>query len=85
MCTNNDFALPWNASNPADHVAANRQLVFQMGWFVDPIVFGDYPEEMKKAAGSRLPNFSEAEKAMVKGSYDYIGLNHYTSSYIRDN
>ncbi len=22
---------------------------------------------------------------MVKGSYDYIGMNHYTSSYIKDN
>jgi beta-glucosidase len=35
-------------------------------------------------SGDRLPTFTEEEAAMVKGSYDYIGLNHYTSSYIMD-
>lgn len=31
----------------------------------------------------RLPTFTDEEAAMVKGSYDYIGFNHYTSSYIK--
>ena len=85
MTCNNDFALPWNASNPLDYVAANRQLAFQMGWFVDPMVFGRYPEEMTNSVkDGRLPVFTPEESAMVKGSFDYIGLNHYTSSYIKD-
>jgi len=84
MTNNNDFALPWNASNPEDVAAANRQLAFQFGWFVDPIVFGKYPDEMTESIkDGRLPTFTPEEVAMVKGSYDFIGLNHYTSSFVK--
>lgn len=85
MTCNNDFAVPWNISDPLDHEAANRQLAFQFGWFMDPVVFGHYPEEMQDyISGGRLPTFTPDEVKMVQGSYDYIGLNHYTSSYFRD-
>lgn len=28
---------------------------------------------------SRLPEFTESEKQRIKGTYDYFGLNHYTT------
>lgn len=33
---------------------------------------------------SRLPKFTFAEKLMIKGAYDFIGLNHYTSTVTAD-
>ena len=30
----------------------------------------------------RLPKFTDEEVLMVKGSYDYIGFNHYTTAYV---
>lgn len=33
---------------------------------------------------SRLPAFTEAEKILVAGSSDFMGLNHYSSSYSED-
>jgi hypothetical protein len=33
------------------------------------------------AAGSRLPKFTDAEKTLIKGTYDYLGLNHYSTHY----
>lgn len=45
------------------------------------MVFGDYPETMRKIAGSRLPSFSSYESELVTNAFDFIGLNHYTSSY----
>lgn len=33
--------------------------------------------------GNRLPTFTDEEKEMVKGSFDFIGVNHYTSSFIK--
>jgi beta-glucosidase/6-phospho-beta-glucosidase/beta-galactosidase len=30
----------------------------------------------------RLPTFTAEESAMVKGSYDFIGFNQYSSTYI---
>lgn len=44
-------------------------------------MFGDYPETMKKIAGSRLPSFSSYESELVTNAFDFIGLNHYTSLY----
>ncbi len=53
-----------------------------MGWFGDPIVFGHYPDLMIEILGSRLPVFTEMEKKLLKGSFDFWALNHYSSKYI---
>lgn len=39
---------------------------------------------MKKKIGERLPKFTEDEKMLLKGSYDFLGLNHYTSRYVKN-
>ena len=33
--------------------------------------------------GGRLPTFTPDEQALLKGSSDFIGLNHYTSRYVK--
>lgn len=47
-------------------------------------MYGDYPETMKKNAGTRIPTFSKLEATQVKGSFDFIGLNHYDSIHVKD-
>jgi beta-glucosidase len=85
LTTNTDFAVPYNISSPLDVSASSRQLAFAFGWYFDPIVFGKYPDEMTQLiTDGRLPTFTPEETAMVKGSFDFIGLNHYTTSYIKD-
>lgn len=61
--------------------AANTDLLFELGWFADPVYFGDYPHVMKKNIGERLPSFTEEEKALIKGSSDFFGVNHYSTHY----
>ncbi|CAM9002565.1 unnamed protein product [Rhodiola kirilowii] len=61
--------------------AASRSLDFMLGWFLDPLTYGDYPETMKLLVGARLPNFTEEQSKLVKQSYDFIGLNYYTAVY----
>ena len=59
MANNIDFMVPYNTSNLDDVEAVNRQMAFQLGWFVDPIVFGRYPEEMTDyVTDGRLPTFT---------------------------
>jgi len=85
LTTNTDFGVPYNISKPEDIAAASRSMAFAYAWYVDPIVFGKYPDEMTElVTDGRLPTFTQEESEMVKGSYDYIGLNHYTSGYIKD-
>eukprot|EP00262_Sarcandra_glabra_P013080 TRINITY_DN353_c0_g1_i6.p1 TRINITY_DN353_c0_g1~~TRINITY_DN353_c0_g1_i6.p1 ORF type:complete len:215 (-),score=33.77 TRINITY_DN353_c0_g1_i6:466-1110(-) len=38
---------------------------------------------MRKIIGSRLPSFTEDESKQLKGSLDFIGLNHYTVFYVQ--
>lgn len=53
--------------------------------FLDPLVFGDYPNTMKQNVGSRLPAFTDDESKLVKGSFDFIGVIHYSIFHVRDN
>ncbi|KAJ4969132.1 hypothetical protein NE237_015833 [Protea cynaroides] len=65
-----------------DKIAAARRLDFQLGWYLDPVFYGDYPQSMCERVGDRLPKFSKEDKELLKNSVDFVGLNHYTSRYI---
>ncbi|XP_077229296.1 beta-glucosidase 18-like isoform X1 [Tasmannia lanceolata] len=69
---------------PADRSAAQRSLAFDIAWFLDPIIYGDYPPEMREILGSRLPTFSPHERSLLQNKLDFIGINHYTSLYAED-
>lgn len=81
VAINTDFSHPYDASNPSHVAAAQRANDFQLGWFADPIYFGDYPATMKITIGSRLPAFTPEESTLLKGSSDFFGLNNYFSQY----
>ncbi|KAK1264585.1 Beta-glucosidase 11 [Acorus gramineus] len=53
--------------------------------YLDPIVFGDYPSSVKRLVGDRLPVFTKQESEAIKGSFDFIGVNHYVTLYVMDN
>ncbi|KAI8545738.1 hypothetical protein RHMOL_Rhmol07G0061300 [Rhododendron molle] len=72
--------LPYSNSK-ANVIAAQRALDFMYGWFIDPLVYGKYPEIMRQIVGKRLPEFTPEQAKLVKGSYDFIGLNYYTGNY----
>ncbi|XP_078170628.1 beta-glucosidase 1-like isoform X2 [Carex rostrata] len=67
-----------------DNDAAQRARDFHVGWFLHPIIYGEYPKSMQAIVNDRLPKFSSNEIKMVKGSIDYVGINQYTSYYIYD-
>ncbi|CAN1761069.1 Beta-glucosidase 13, partial [Linum perenne] len=77
------WAIPLTNSNK-DRDAASRYIDFQFGWYMGPITSGSYPENMVKLVGKRLPKFLIEESRILKGSYDFLGLNYYTSSYVTD-
>ena len=80
IANNCDWREPLTDSEE-DVAAAQRSLEFFYGWCTDPVVFGDYPAVMRERLGDRLPRFTEEQEGLLKGSYDFLGLNHYTTHF----
>ncbi|XP_063932814.1 myrosinase 1-like [Zophobas morio] len=76
-----------------DFKAAERSLQFQFGWFANPIIKGNYPRIMIERIRersikegfqkSRLPKFTKKEIRYIKGTFDFIGVNHYTTHMVK--
>ncbi|KAL3719481.1 hypothetical protein ACJRO7_004445 [Eucalyptus globulus] len=69
-------------SSLEDNYAAQRARDFHIGWFLHPLVYGEYPKTMQNIVGERLPKFTKREVNIVKGGFDFVGVNHYTSYYM---
>ncbi|XP_020528277.1 beta-glucosidase 12-like [Amborella trichopoda] len=76
-----NWMVPYSPSK-SNHDAAQRAIDFMFGWFWDPIALGDYPLSMRALVGERLPKFTKEQSLMLKGSYDFLGLNYYTTNYV---
>lgn len=51
---------------------------------MDPLTSGDYPKDMHRLVGDRLTKFTTEQAKMVNGSYEFLGLDYYTSKYASD-
>ncbi|CAI0397123.1 unnamed protein product [Linum tenue] len=73
------------SDSQADNDAAERAMDFMFGWFMNPVTYGHYPRTMKDLLGQRLPEILAHEADMLRNSYDFLGLNYYTTYYAKDN
>ncbi|KAK3085076.1 hypothetical protein FSP39_023890 [Pinctada imbricata] len=90
---NTDWQVPMNPKDQNDRDMSDRAIYFMFGWFAEPVIKGDYPQVMKDFIGnksieqglakSRLPEFTDAEKGFMKHTYDFLGMNFYTSNTIK--
>ncbi|KAJ4311250.1 hypothetical protein N0V94_008041 [Neodidymelliopsis sp. IMI 364377] len=84
---NGHFYEPYDATSKADIEAAERRMVFYIGWFGDTIFLGqDYPQAMRDYLGSRLPIFTQKELDLLRRTAPinaFYGMNHYSTKYAR--
>lgn len=81
------MSAPWYEpfeDTPVGRLAAQRAQAFTTGWYLDPIIYGDYPPEMRQIVGPRLPTFTPEDRKKLKNKLDFIGINQYTTVYAKD-
>nr|UDO47977.1 beta glucosidase [Pandoravirus massiliensis] len=79
---------PADPSSESDCAAAALCVQRRFGWFAEPLRSGHYPECMRDLLASAGPDnsplaFTDAESALLKGSADFIGLNYYTTKFVK--
>lgn len=85
---------PADPNSVSDQEAAKRAMAFHLDLFAKPIfIDGDYPEIVKSQiasmsqkqgySSSRLPEFTEEEKRMIKGTADFFSVQYYTSRLVK--
>ncbi len=53
--------------------------------WMDPLTYGHYPRTVRDLVGDRLLKFTDEESQLLRGSYDFLGLQYYTSYYAKPN
>ena len=53
--------------------------------FLDPLTSEEYPDSMRSLVGPRLPRFSSEEAKDLKGSFDFLGYNYYSTDFTVNN
>lgn len=79
-----DWIEPACPFSQNDKEVAERVLEFDIGWLAEPIFgSGDYPRVMRDWLNQKnnflLPYFTEDEKKLVRGSFDFLAVSHYTT------
>ncbi len=68
----------------ADREATARAHAYMNGQYLDPVLLGRYPEEMREVFGEAWPEFSAEDMALIREKIDFVGVNYYTRSVVRD-
>ena len=66
-----------------DLAAVTRADGFRNRWILDPVLRGEYPEDMLEVYASNLPPIREGDLETIAAPLDFLGLNYYTRSVVR--
>ena len=71
-------------TSAVDRDAANRDDAYMNRQYLDPVLRGTYPDEMREIFGAAWPDFPESDMARIRQPIDFVGVNYYTRNVVRD-
>ncbi|XP_050427753.1 myrosinase 1-like [Adelges cooleyi] len=87
ICPDTTWAFPNDGNNENDKKASELVLQHYVGMFIEPLVTGEFPKivlesikdtnERKKFSTWRLVPFTDEEKKLLIGAYDFMAFNYY--------
>lgn len=66
------------SKDPVDIKAASRHDGAFNRWFLDPVFYGSYPEDMMNWYGSDVPEILSGDMKIISAPIDFLGVNFYT-------
>jgi beta-glucosidase len=73
------------ASESAEDLAATRRADAYMNrQYLDPVIHGRYPEEMREIFGEAWPDFAAGDLERIRRPIDFLGINYYTRGVTRN-
>jgi beta-glucosidase len=71
-------------ASDADQRARERADAYMNRQYLDPALLGRYPDELREVFGDAWPDWPAREVEALRVPIDFIGLNYYTRSVVRD-
>jgi beta-glucosidase len=66
-----------------DQQARRRAHAYMNRQYLDPVLLGRYPKEMKEIFGEAWPDWPAADFELIKQPIDFVGINYYTRNVTR--
>ena len=70
--------------SPEDLAATARADAYMNRQFLDPVFLGRYPGELRDVFGEAWPEFPAADLDLLRTPFDFLGVNYYSRSVVRD-
>ena len=67
-----------------DIAAAQRDAGYMNRQYLDPVLLGAYPDDMREIFGVAWPSFPDGDLARIRQPIDFVGINYYTRNVVKD-
>jgi beta-glucosidase len=71
------------SQRPADRAATARADAYMNRQYLDPLLLGHYPDELREIFGPAWPDPSTADLRTAAPPLDFLGINYYTRTVVR--
>ena len=71
------------SDNTADRAATTRADAYMNRQYLDPVMLGRYPDELKEIFGDAWPAWPAEDLDSIRQPIDFLGINYYTRSVTR--
>ena len=72
------------SDRPEDAAAQARAEAYMNRQYLDPVFFGRYPDALREIFGEAWPEHLDAEADALREPIDWLGINYYKRSVVRD-